>query len=109
MSSEIEQYQTAKAEFERATKRCEQIAALVEQAALALKNWKRAMVSNASVGFPAEIALSNNTRSIDANQWISAGEIASALSMYHEAKAAMHNAYSAIPAAQREVIVPPPA
>lgn len=109
MSSEIEQYQAAKSTYESATRRCEEIVAVIDHVARALRDWKKVMVSNASVGFPADIALSRNRTSIDANNWFSGAEIASALAEYHQAKMAMTNAFNAIPDAQRGVIVPPPA
>jgi len=107
MSSEIEQYQAAKSGFEAATKRCIEIAGIVNRAAVALRDWKKTMISNVSAGFPAEVALNRFAPSIDANEWVSAQDLAMALSDYHKAKTAMHNAYNAIPAGQRDVIVPP--
>lgn len=108
MSSEIENYQTARAAYELASKRCQAISDTVREGASILSDWQRAMVSNATGGFPAEIALGRHTRSINATQWPTGQDVATALSTFHEAKSAMHNAYSSIPQEQRDVIVPPP-
>lgn len=105
--SEIEQYQTAKSAHDMAVKRCENIARVVHQGAVILSNWKRVMVSNSGLGFPPEVALNRNSPSFDVNQWATATEIAEALSEYHKTKADVRRAYDAIPASQREVIVPP--
>jgi len=65
------------------------------------------MVANTTFGFPAEIAMSRNSQTFDAKQWVGANEIAEALSDYHKKKADVRRAYDAIPASQRDVIVPP--
>lgn len=108
MSSEIESYQAARAAFVVAEKKCQAIADTVKSAAMTLSNWREAMVSNASGGFPMEVALNPRTPSIDAQQWPSGQQIATALSEYHTMKSEMSNAYSSIPATQRDVVVPPP-
>ena len=108
MANEIEAYQAAKREYESAVAACESATGIIHSASAILMDWKSAMVSNTSAGFPAEVALSRRAKSIDANNWKTAHEIGALLSAYHTAKAAMRSAYSAIPEGQREVVVPPP-
>ena len=47
------------------------------------------MVSNVQAGFPAEIALSRNTLSIDATSWPTGQLIRETLSQYHKKKFAL--------------------
>ena len=109
MANEIEEYQAAKKAHESAINACELAANKVHAASDALKNWRKAMVSNSSSSYPVEIALNKNTPSIDANSWISAHEIGTKLANFHTTKSAMTQAYSSIPEGQRDVVVPPPA
>lgn len=109
MSSEIETYQSAVAKYKAAVAKCEAIAKTVHAASDALHNWRNTMMSNVGGGWPMEVALNRRNPSIDGNQWVTAQQLATALLDYHAARSAMDNAYSAIPATQRDVVVPPPA
>jgi len=109
MSSEIEAYQNAVTKYKAVVAKCEAIANTVHQASNALRNWRKTMMSNVGGGWPMEIALNRNSPSINGSEWVTAHQLATALQDYHAARSAMDNAYSAIPATQRDVVVPPPA
>lgn len=109
MTSEIEKYQVAKQAHLAADLECVRVTGIIHHASTVLKNWKLAMVSNSSAGFPMEIALNQRSPSINAGEWITAHDIGTALAAYHATKSAEKQAYSAIPDDQRAVVVPPSA
>jgi hypothetical protein len=108
MASEIEEYQAAIKLHEASIRKCEKNAAFIHHASKVLDNWKIAMVSNTDAGFPAEIALSGRTPSIDASQWLTAQQIGVDMAAYHATKLAAQQAHASIPEAQRGVVLPPP-
>jgi hypothetical protein len=108
MASEIEEYQTALSAHQASIQKCEKNAAIVHHASNVLNKWRTAMVSNTDAGFPAELALSGNTPTIDAAQWPTARQIGVDMAAFHSTKSDARQAHSRIPESQRSVVLPPP-
>ncbi|MFC0132015.1 hypothetical protein [Massilia eurypsychrophila] len=109
MPTEIEEYQEALELHQASIQKCAKHADFIHHASKILDNWRTAMVSNTDAGFPAELALSGRTPTIDAAQWPTAQQIGADMAAYHATKSAAQQAHSRIPDAQRAVILPPPA
>jgi hypothetical protein len=99
----IEKYQAAGIELKNAIASAERLVKIIRDGALVLQDWKRVMVSNAQVGFPAEVALTRSP-SINASDWPTGQQLAEALRRYHNARGDLRRAYDAIPEAQRDAI-----
>jgi hypothetical protein len=108
MATEIEEYQAALKAHDAAIAACERNAATIHRASKILNNWRQAIVSNADLGFPAELVLVGGTPSIDAAQWPTARQIGADMATYHSTKSAAKQAHARIPEAQRAVVLPPP-
>lgn len=108
MPSEIEIYQGAVAEAKQAQATVERIIKTISEAAMILRDWRTAMVSNApaAVGFPPEVALRPKA-SIDCRQWPTGEDLARGLAHWHQSKARVESAYAAIPESMRSVVTPP--
>lgn len=102
----IRAYLDARNNLEQAAQRAERMVGIILGAAIKLRDWKRVMVSNANVGFPAEIALTTQN-SIRADEWPTAQQLAEALAQWHQARSAARSAWSAVPSSDRPGIQPP--
>ena len=97
-------YQDALKAVEEAEREAERVVGYIRDAAGKLGDWKGVVVANTGVGFPI-----GRTRSINADQWPTAMQLAEALAAYHSSISGARNAYGAIPSDRRHGIQPPPA
>ncbi len=101
----IEAYQQALQTLESARQKAEGSAQTIVHAATLLQDWTNVRVSNVDVAFPVQIP---PNRSINADYWPSARQLAEALAAHHHALSEAGNAYRKIPIDQRQVVKPPP-
>ena len=106
MPNEIEVYRGVLAELGQAEASVKRVVGIISNAARDLKSWKNVIASNAppGAGFP-DVDLHGPT--IDCREWPNGERIARVLSEWHQAKARVGAAYSAIPESQRSVVKTP--
>jgi|GEM_PF-3583265 len=97
MSAElIAKYLEARAALLAAENRVLKVIAPISSAATALRNWDQVMISNTSVGFPMDIALTHKP-TLNAREWPTLDQVAEALAASHDARHKAENAWHAIP------------
>ena len=103
----VRKYLDAKAELDRAKQKVSDIAKLIAEVGDALKRdpWSL-MVSNVDVGFPPEVAM-GGSRSLNADNWPTARQIAELLSTMHKARHGAVNAWASLSKSDRENLTPP--
>jgi hypothetical protein len=102
-------YLDAKAAFDRANTKINELSHKVGRVAAALLHQRDTFTfSNVEgPGFPPEAIMSRSSVSEDGNTWPSAKTINQALAEWHQARQAMNSAWSAVPADRRAGLVPP--
>jgi len=98
----IRKYIDAKRELDSLTEKVEKLQRFVEEVGNSLRNPFRFMVSDVSVGFPPEIAMSRGIPTLYANEWPTAQQIAELLASLHKAYLDARNAFMRIPEPDRK-------
>lgn len=103
----VRKYLDAKAELDRAKQKVNDITKLIAEVGDALKRdpWSL-MVSNVDVGFPPEVAM-GGSRSLNANNWPTARQIAELLSAMHKARHGAVSTWASLSKSDRENLTPP--
>jgi len=100
----IRRYQEALRELEVATRNVEKYVATITDVSEKLQNWDRVVISNVGdIGFPPEA----HVKSINADDWFTAIQLAEALSNWHKVCHEVRNAWNAIPSENRMGLQPP--
>jgi hypothetical protein len=102
----VQVYQEALANLDDKRRAVDKIVRVIKLASEALSDWRKVIVSNIAVGFPAEATLGG--KSINASDWPSAKELAETLSAWHNANHKVRDVYSGIPQNRRRGIEEPP-
>jgi len=103
----VRNYLDAKAELDKTKQKVSDITKLIAEVGEALKRdpWSL-MISNVDVGFPPEVAM-GESRSLNANNWPTARQIAELLSAMHKARHGAVNAWASLSGPDRENLTPP--
>jgi hypothetical protein len=102
-------YLDAKAAFERIQQQIADAArSLVEVGNALQRSPGTFSFSNTSQGLPAEAIMSRDSVSANADRWPTAKRVMELLAEYHQAKSAMQQAWSNVPAGRRAGLVAPP-
>lgn len=107
-SGPIEAYQVAFRAYKATEQQADRMASHVVEAGRALQNWRTVMFANLNVGFPAEIALSSRSPSIDGKNWPNVQTLAETIARYHQEKHELDNAWRRIPESDRIGLQAPP-
>ena len=108
MSQEpIRRYLDTKANLDKAYAEVQQMRALIAEVGQKLLNPYNFMISNVSVGFPAEVAMGGGVPTLNADNWPSAKQIAENLTSLHRVYHEVQNAWMAIPESDRKNLIPP--
>jgi hypothetical protein len=102
----IEKYQQAVNELKAAVAGAERIVKVVLEGAASLRDWKHALVANATGAFPPELGAARNAP-LNANEWPSGQQLADSLIRYHDARSELRKAYEAVEDTHRGVVKPP--
>jgi hypothetical protein len=109
MTSSVETYLEARAQFERCNQKIDEFSTIAATVSSILKSGRGTFsFANTSTGLPMEATMSGKSKSVDANQWPNAEQIQKALADWHSAKNEMSSAWSTIPAHHRSGLQPPP-
>lgn len=101
-------YLDAKAAFERIDRKVRDVGRQLSAVGTALAtNPSKFIFANLSLGLPMEASMSRDSVSVDANNWLSAIQIQTLLSEWHNAKADMMGAWSNVPNDRRSNLVAP--
>lgn len=104
MSDEVTSYLSTKKALDDATARCEQHAATFAEIGNAFRTWREVGFSNLGVGYPAGAI----RKHIDGQRWPDPKTVAEDLSVWHQARHELENAWSRVPPELRSGLVPPP-
>ena len=103
----IRKYLDTKAELDRTKQRVKDMAKLIVDVGNVLNRdpWSL-MVSNVDVRFPPEVAM-GGSRSLNANNWPTAKQIAELLSAMHKVRNDVVNAWASLSKSDRDNLTPP--
>ena len=108
MSDAIKNYETAVAEILKCTAKARDVAAVVEQGARLLQDWKTTLIVGVpEIEFMPDASTVVPTLTISASTWPTAADIGKALSDWHLAKMRLVAAYEKIPKVYRRTTQPP--
>ncbi len=103
----IRKYLDAKIKLDKAKQKVNDMTKLIVEVGNALnRNPWSFMVSNVDVGFPPEVAM-GGSRSLNANNWPTAKNIAELLSAMHDARHEAVNAWASLSQSDRSNLTPP--
>lgn len=106
--SKVQTYQDLTQKFVAAGDEVKSLVAIIAKGAETMREWPRAIVTNSGAIFPPELVVGRpGCGAIDASQWPSANLIAEKLLAWHSVRAAMREAYQAIPSGARDAVKPP--
>lgn len=109
MPTPIEEYIEARNVMIQASAAVQRMAETIRNVSHALStNSRRFLFANLPSGMPAEVAMSRDVVTVDANSWPSAQALQDALRDMHEARTVVFNAWSRVPQEQRSALQPPP-
>lgn len=103
----VRKYLNSKIELDKVEQKVQNMAKMIAEVGDALKRdpWSF-MVSNVDVGFPPEVAMSRSP-SLNANDWLTARQIAELLAAMHRARHDAVNAWMSLEKTDRENLSPP--
>ena len=104
----IRKYSDATKEFEKATGQVKQLEEIVGRMLIYLRKPYELMISNVSVGFPAEVTLGRNVTNFNANDWPQIQQIAEALANLHNKRKVVEDVWHNLSDTDKKLVNPLP-
>lgn len=104
----IRKYSDAIKELEKATEQVVRLREIIGGMYSGLQNPYELMISNISVGFPAEVTLGRNIRNFNANEWPQIKQVAEVLANLHNKRKVVEEVWNNLSDTDKGLINPPP-
>jgi hypothetical protein len=104
----IRKYSDAIKELEKATEQVVRLREIIGGLYSGLQNPYELVISNVSVGFPAEVTFGRNIRDFNANDWPQIKSIAEALVNLHNKRKVVDEAWQNLSDTDKGLVNPPP-
>jgi len=109
MSAMTDAYVLARRNFDQARAARDRLIEYISGVANQMKtNPERFSFANTQGGYPAEVAMTRNSVSVNADEWPSVPHIEQIFIAHYSAKGAMLDAWRAVPQEDRNAFQPPP-
>jgi diacylglycerol kinase family enzyme len=102
----IRKYSESNDELEKARTKVQKVQAIIVEVGQALNYPYQFVISNVGVGFPAEVTHSSMAKSLNANEWPTAKQIAEVIADLHQRRQHLESAWHSLSDADKNIVKP---